>query len=53
MDQTEFVLAAVDVRNAKTWGAEVPPLTGSVVFKSAGRDTPPAGQYSESRYIVQ
>ena len=53
MDQTEFALGAVAVRNVKAWDTEVLVLTGSVVFKSAGRDTPPAGQYSESRCIVQ
>ncbi len=52
MDQTEFVLAVVDARNAKTWGAEVPPLTGSEAFETAGSGTP-AGQFSESRRIVQ
>ena len=53
MDQTEFVLGAIAVRNVKAWDTEVLVLTGSVVFKSTGRDIPPAGQYSESRYIVQ
>ena len=52
MDQTEFVLVAVDVRNVKTWGAEVPALTGSEAFETAGSGTP-AGQFSESRRIVQ
>jgi len=52
MDQTEFVLGAVAVRNVKTWGAEVPALTGSEAFEAAGSGTP-AGQFSESRRIVQ
>ena len=53
MDQTEFALGAVVVRNVEAWDTEVLVLTGSVVLKSAGRDTPPAGQYLESRCIVQ
>ena len=52
MDQTEFVLGAVVVRNVKTWEAEVPALTGSEAFEAAGSGTP-AAQFSESRRIVQ
>ena len=52
MDQTEFVLETVAVRNVKTWEAEGPALTGSEVFEAAVSGTP-AGQFSESRRIVQ
>ena len=52
MDQTEFVLGAVAVRNVKAWEAEVPALTGSEVFEAAVSGTL-AGQFSESRRIVQ
>ena len=54
MDQTEFVLKAVAVRNVKTsdWDAEVPALTGSEAFGAACSGTP-AGQFLESRHIVQ
>ena len=52
MDQTEFVLGAVAVRNVKTWGAAAPALTGSEAFETASSGTP-AGQFSESRRIVQ
>ena len=52
MDQTEFVLGTVAVRNVKTWEAEVPALTGSEVLEAAVSGTP-AGQFSESRRIVQ
>ena len=52
MYQTEFVLGAVAVQNLKNWGTEVPTLPGSEAFKSVGRDTP-AGQFSESRWIMQ
>ena len=51
MDQTEFVLGTVAVRNVKTWGA-VPALTGSEAFEAVGSGTP-EGQFSESRRIVQ
>ena len=52
MDQTEFVLGAIAVRNANIWGAEVPASTSSEAFEAAGSGTP-AGQFSESRRIVQ
>ena len=52
MDQTEFVLGPVAVRNVKTWEAEGPALTGSEIFEAAVSGTP-AGQFSESRRIVQ
>ena len=52
MDQTEFVLGPVAVRNVKMWGAEVPALIGSEAFEAAGSGTL-AGQFSESRRIVQ
>jgi|AP45_3_1055517.scaffolds.fasta_scaffold29916_2 hypothetical protein len=52
MDQTEFVLGPVAVRNVKTWEAEVAALTGSEAFEAAGSGTL-AGQFSESRRIVQ
>ena len=52
MRQTEIPLWAIAVQNVKNWGTEVPTLPGSEAFKSVGRDTP-AGQFSESRRIVQ
>ena len=52
MHQTEMLLWAIAVQNGKTVGIEVPTLPGSEAFKSVGRDTP-AGQFSESRRIVQ
>ena len=52
MHQTEIPLGAIAVHNVKNWGPEMPMLPGSEAFKSVGRDTP-AGQFSESRQIVQ
>ena len=52
MDQTEIPLGAVVVQNVKNWGTEVSTLPGFEAFKSTGRNTP-AGQFSESRRIVQ
>ena len=52
MDQTEFVLGAVAVRNVKAWGAEVSTLTGSEAFEASGSGTP-AGQFTESMRIVR
>ena len=49
MYQTEIPLGAIAVQNVKNWA---PTLPGSEAFKSVGRDTP-AGQFSESRRIVQ
>ena len=53
MDQTEVVLGAVTVRSVKAWDTEVLAFTSSVVFKSASRDTPPAGRISEWRRIMR
>ena len=52
MNQTAIPLGAIAVQNVKNRGAEVPMLPGSESFKLVGRDTP-AGQFSESRRIVQ
>jgi len=52
MDQTDIPLGAIVAQDVKNWGSEVPTLPGSEAFKSVGRDTP-AGQFSESRRIVQ
>ena len=52
MDQTEFVLGAIAVRNVKIRGAEVSSLTGSEAFKSVGSGKS-TGQFSEFRHIAQ
>ena len=52
MYQTEIPLGVIAVQNMKNWGAEVPTVPRSEVFKSVGRGTP-AGQFPESRRIVQ
>ena len=52
MHQTEIPRGPIAVKNMKNWGTEVSTLPGSEAFKSVGRDTP-AGQFSESRRIVQ
>ena len=52
MDRTEIPLGAVAVQNVKNWGTQVSTLPGSGAFELVGRDTP-AGQFSESRRIVQ
>ena len=52
MDQTEFVLGAVAVRNMKIRGVEVSALTGSEAFKSVGSGKS-TGPFSELRYIVK
>ena len=52
MDQTEFVLGAIAVRNANIWGAEVPALTGSEAFEAIGMGMA-TGQFYESKRMMQ
>jgi hypothetical protein len=52
MCQTEMPPGAIAVQNVKNRGTEVLTLPGSETFKLVGSDTP-AGQFSESRRIVQ
>ena len=52
MHQTEIPLGAIAVQNVKNRATEALTLPGSEAFKLVGRDTP-AGQFSESRRIVQ
>ena len=52
MYQTEIPLGAIAVENVKNWCTGVPALPSFEAFKSVGSDTP-AGQFSESRRIVQ
>ena len=52
MCQTEILPGAIAVQNVKNRATEALTLPGSEAFKLVGRDTP-AGQFSESRWIVQ